>query len=201
MPSTDSTDGQLPDTREPPPGHRHDRSGSEWSLPRLEALRDRATSQHVVNLARAVSVGSVAVVIVITYLATPRGASEANPVTRVLIEDGGWAVAALISIGTTALVYELYARLATGFWRFPAVPLVAAVAALLVTAFNVVNLLNDLQVLFTIGFPRTVVTGELLWVVTITGGLALIDTLGRELIHRALVTWFPGHEQSHHEES
>jgi hypothetical protein len=200
MPSTDQTDGQqLPD--ESPHGHLH-HPGGEWLVSRLQAvrdrigsypqtLRDRSTSRHVVDSARAVSVGSIAAVIVITYLATRRGVIEMNPITRALIVQGGWTMAALVSIGTTAIVYELYARLASGFWRFPAVPLLAVGAALCVSVFNVANLVNDLQVLYTVGLPERVVIVELLWILTVTTGLAVADTLGHRMFRRLLDPWTP----------
>jgi hypothetical protein len=121
------------------------------------------------------SVSSVGAVILITYLATLGRGVETNPVTRALIEYG-WGVAALISIGTTALVYELYARLVTGFRESSVVALTAACAGTLLAAFNLVNLVNDLRVLYIVGLPETVVTIEFLWLSTVVVGLILADT-------------------------
>lgn len=177
MPSPDQTDAN----RLPVPDNSSSGSTDGWlDSDRIGSIMrtrpDRITCRRLVDRSRVASVGSVGAVILITNLATQGRGVETNPITRTLIEFG-WGITALISIGTTALVYELYARLAAGFQDSPAVPLVAAGAGGALAAFNIANLVNDLRVLYVVGLPETVITTPFLWLCAIVFGLIIADTV------------------------
>jgi hypothetical protein len=189
MPSSNqTTPTETAETHDPPDRRQHSYTARKQPARWLATLPDRRTYRQLLDGTRAVSVGSVGAVIVITYLATLGRGVETNPVTRTLIEQGGWGITALVSIGTTAVVYEFYTRLITDLHEFPEVSLVAASAGVLLAVFNFLNLLNDLHVLYVVGLPETLLTVELLWLLCVVSGLTALDTAGDGFGDRDLVS-------------